>query len=238
MPLESLGPIAALPIAFLVGSVPTALLIGKLRGVDICQHGSGNIGATNAFRVLGKSIGVGCLVFDIFKGWAPAMAFSGHVWLGEFWRPEFLAAPTWMLTVGLTAIAGHVFSPWVGWHGGKGVATSLGVFLAVAPIPILICLTIGGAFIAATGYVSLGSLIGATLLPILIALIPPGGERPWTVIIMTAGLGLFVIWRHRENIGRLIHGNENRLFGTGRPNAPLSAAGGGEPTPEEGDAKQ
>jgi glycerol-3-phosphate acyltransferase PlsY len=208
MPESSLlGPPAALVLAFLIGSIPTAFVMGKLKGIDIRQHGSGNVGATNAFRVLGKAAGVACLIIDVLKGWFPAFVFSAGAW-----RPETMTRPTWMLVVGLAAIAGHSFSPWVGFKGGKGVATSLGVFLAVSPLPMLICLALGIAIIAVTGYVSLASITGAALLPILMIVLPGRDGRHWTVIILAAALGAFVIWRHRANIKRLLAGTESRIF--------------------------
>jgi glycerol-3-phosphate acyltransferase PlsY len=206
-------PTIALLIAFLCGSTPTAKIMGRLKGIDITRHGSGNIGATNAFRVLGKHWGIACLVIDALKGFLPAMAFGAGAWAGERFRWQAIDLRTWTLIVGLAAVAGHSFSPWVGFKGGKGVATSLGVYLAVAPIPLLICLGLGAALIAATGYVSVGSIVGAALLPILLIFIPPGGQRSWPVIAMTAALGGIIIYKHRANIGRLMNGTENRIFG-------------------------
>ncbi|MCH8333455.1 glycerol-3-phosphate 1-O-acyltransferase PlsY [Candidatus Sumerlaeota bacterium] len=210
-----IAPAFALALAFLAGSVPTALVLGKLKGIDIRRHGSGNVGATNAARVLGNAIGIVCLLFDVLKGWAPAMVLSGR-WGGEsFWRPEIMTLPVWTLVVGMACVAGHCFSPWLGGRGGKGVATSLGVFLAVAPAATLICLTVGVALIAITRYVSLASIVGVVLLPIVIALLPPGGERSWTVVALAAGLAVFVVWKHRANIGRLLSGTEARAFSGG-----------------------
>jgi glycerol-3-phosphate acyltransferase PlsY len=124
-----------------------------------------------------------------------------------------------MLVVGASAIAGHSLSPWLRFKGGKGVATSLGVFLAVAPVPILICITLGFVLIAWTGYVSVASITGAALLPILIILIPGGPERPWTVIGLATVLAVFIIWKHRTNIQRLRAGTENKLFGAHPPSS-------------------
>lgn len=207
----SLIPLLALPLAFLSGSLPTALIMGRLRGIDIRAHGSGNIGATNAFRVLGKSWGLTCLLIDALKGWLPVAFLGGALVSPVLGRPDSLAGPTWALVTGLAAIAGHSFSPWVGFKGGKGVATSLGVFLAVAPIPMLICFALGATIIAVTGYVSVASISGAFLLPVLMILLPSGGERAWPVIGLTAALGAFVIWKHKANIGRLIAGTESRI---------------------------
>lgn len=202
----------ALVLAFLSGSTPTALIMGRMKGIDIRKHGSGNVGATNALRVLGKGWGIACLLIDAFKGWLPAMLFAGRLTAAINWSPGALQHPEWTLALGLAAVAGHMFSPWVGWKGGKGVATSLGAFLAVAPVPVLICLAIGIVLIAATGYVSLASITGAGLLAILIFLFSPADDRPWAVILLAAALGGFVIWKHRENIQRLLQGRENKVF--------------------------
>jgi glycerol-3-phosphate acyltransferase PlsY len=204
-------PALALLLAFLAGSFPTALLMGRAKGIDLRRQGSGNIGATNAFRVLGKAWGIACLLMDAAKGLAPATLLAGDAWL-----PGALAPKTWMLIVGLAAIAGHMFSPWVGFKGGKGVATSLGVFLAIAPAALGVCLALGILIIATTGYVSLASIVGAALLPILIFAFAPPDDRPWTVIVIAASLGVFVIWKHRANIRRLMGGSENRIFPTAK----------------------
>lgn len=207
----------ALAAAFLSGSIPFALLMGRLKGLDVRQHGSGNIGATNAIRVLGKGPGIACLGLDVAKGWLPASLFSGISGFGWDLSPSFLSALDWGLIVGIAAVLGHVFSPWVGWRGGKGVATSLGAFLAVAPIPVLICLVIGVVLIFTTGYMSLASLTGATLLPILIFALSDAESRPWMIIVLSSAVALFIIWRHRENVGRLLHGNENKIIGAKSP---------------------
>lgn len=209
-----LGPVLALVVAFLTGSIPMGLILGKLRGVDLRTRGSGNIGATNAMRVLGKAWGTACLVFDIFKGYLPVAALGGATWAGAFWRPAALDRPTWMMIVGLAAIAGHMFSPWIGFKGGKGVATSLGVFLAVAPMALLVSGAVGAALIATTGYVSLGSMTAAVMMPIVIAAVPSGGQRPWPVIVFSALLAVLVVWKHRGNIARLRLGTESKIYGS------------------------
>lgn len=207
-------PLLALVIAFFSGSLPTALIMGKMKGIDLRTVGSGNIGATNAFRVLGKSWGITCLIIDAFKGWAPAVWCSRGAFAVD---PATLAPSTWMLIVGLAAVAGHTLSPWLKFKGGKGVATSLGIFLAVAPAPVLICLIIGIALIAFTGYVSLASITGSALLPILVFAFSPAESRPWPVIALSVVLGVFVIYKHRENINRLMSGTENKIIGAKKP---------------------
>ncbi|MBI1784240.1 glycerol-3-phosphate acyltransferase, partial [Candidatus Sumerlaeota bacterium] len=121
------------------------------------------------------------------------------------------------LAVGFAAIAGHMFSPFVGFKGGKGVATSLGVFLAVTPLPMLICFAISAAIIGVTGYVSLASITGAVLLPILIFVFSSAEARPWPVIVLTALLGAFVIYKHSANITRLMNGTENKILRKKKP---------------------
>jgi len=199
-------PALALALAFLVGSTPTALLLGKLRGIDVRKHGSGNVGATNALRVLGKACGAICLAVDVLKGFGPALLFAGGAW-----RPDALGRETWMALVGVAAVAGHAFSPWIGFKGGKGVATSLGAFLAVAPVAVLVCVAVGVAIILTTGYVSAASMVGSALLPIAIALTPREGERPWPAIGLAAALAAFVVWKHRTNLRRLLDGTEANL---------------------------
>ncbi len=206
---------AALVLSFFSGSFPTALLMGKINGIDIRKHGSGNVGATNALRVLGKGWGISCLLIDALKGWLPATLFAGQLTASVNWSPEALNHPEWTLVLGLMAVAGHMYSPWVGFKGGKGVATSLGAFLAVAPIAVLICLAIGIVLIGTTGYVSLASITGAGLLAILIFVFSPGGDRPWVVIGVAAVVGVFVIWKHRGNIQRLMQGTESKIFRKG-----------------------
>jgi glycerol-3-phosphate acyltransferase PlsY len=208
---------AALLLSFLSGSLPTALLMGKLNGVDIRKAGSGNVGATNALRVLGKGWGISCLLIDVLKGWLPATLFAGQLTASVNGSPGTLTHPEWTLVLGLMAVAGHMYSPWLSFKGGKGVATSLGAFLAVAPLAVLVCLAIGIVLIATTGYVSLASITGAGLLAILIFAFSPREDRPWVVIGVAAIVGAFVIWKHRGNIQRLIKGDESKIFRKGAP---------------------
>jgi acyl phosphate:glycerol-3-phosphate acyltransferase len=210
-------------VAFLLGSTPTALLMGRMKGVDIRQHGSGNIGATNALRVLGRRWGITCLVIDIIKGAVPAAMPMAEL----FTLPGSIDLWQWIL--GLSAIAGHMFSPWVGFRGGKGVATSLGVMLAIVTIPMTVAFLVGATVIWLWGYVSLGSVIGAVLLPLLIALEPlvrhdwaslranPWGLYPWFSLGLTTVLATMIVWKHRGNIQRLREGTERRIHGAAPP---------------------
>jgi glycerol-3-phosphate acyltransferase PlsY len=197
--------LALLALAYLLGSIPTSFVIGKyFHGIDLRQHGSGNLGATNAFRVLGPKWAVPVMLGDIAKGFVPVALFAG--WSG--------GAFGWTLAFGAAAILGHMFSVWVGFRGGKGMATSAGVFLGLAPWAVLICLLVWCGLTFATGYVSVASIGAAILLPPLVALTPhSGGEGlSWFSVALAA----VVIWAHRANIGRLVRGEENR-FWRGRP---------------------
>ena len=197
--------ILGLLIAYGIGAIPTALLIGRLRGVDIRQFGSGNIGATNVFRVIGKLWGIICLLLDIFKGWLPT-ALPIPAWFGSEWPMD-----SWRWAVGLAAIAGHMFSPFLKFRGGKGVATSIGVLLAIAPLPVLLALLVGLFIIWWTGYVSMASIICSAMLPVLI-LVLQFDQNPWISVVITALLAVLIFWRHRTNIRRLRDGTEPKLF--------------------------
>ncbi len=191
----------AIILAYFAGSVPTGLWVGRyFRGLDIRNSGSGNLGATNAFRVLGKGLGFTVLLVDVLKGMLPVLLFPGLVGLES-------ATPGQEMVIGGSAIAGHVLSVFVNFKGGKGVATALGVFLAIAPMEMTVILAIGIVLIAVTGYVSLASLVGATLLPIFLF----ATGRPTTVLVVGIAIAVIVIYRHRSNLLRLIQGRENRF---------------------------
>lgn len=189
--------VLAVGLSYLLGSVPTGLWLGLwLRGVDIRQSGSHNIGATNALRVLGKPIGVASLVIDILKGVVPVLLFAR--------MSSWDYAP---LACGLAAIVGHVTSPFVGFRGGKGVATSTGVFLALAPIPTLVAAAVFFAVVAATRMVSAGSVLAAAVLAGMVLALP---NDPVLRVVAVAVAAL-VILRHRGNIQRILTGTEHRL---------------------------
>ena len=182
--------------AYLLGSFPTSLVVGRMRGIDLRQHGSGNLGATNTFRVLGWRAALPVFVVDILKGWFPVFAFP-H-WDG-------MASANWALAYGAAAIIGHVFSAYVRFKGGKGVATSAGVLLALAPMAVLAGLLIWAALVFSTGYVSLGSMVAALLLPMFVYLLQGLGAVFW----LTLALAVFVLFAHRANLRRLLRGEEH-----------------------------
>lgn len=197
--------------SYLLGAIPFGLLIGLSRGVDIRQHGSRNIGATNAGRVLGRKYGLICLYLDILKGLIPsivagALLVSAPIDPGMLWQ--------WML-VGLAAVLGHTFPIYLGFRGGKGVATTIGVALGVFPyFTVGMIAALFGYFVARTisGMVSLGSLAIAVIFPLaVLAYLVTSGlalAQYWPLLAVSGTLGLLIIVRHTANISRLIRGEE------------------------------
>jgi glycerol-3-phosphate acyltransferase PlsY len=190
------SPFVLLLGAYLLGAVPTSYLVGKLRGIDLRKHGSGNLGATNTYRVLGWRAAAPVFIFDIFKGWLPAFYFP---------RIDGEARAEWALAYGAAAILGHVFSIYVRFKGGKGVATSAGVLLALAPVAVGISMLLWAAIVFLTGYVSLASILTASIMPVLVYFM----NGPGAVLWLTLGLACFVVYAHRANIGRLRRGEEH-----------------------------
>ena len=182
--------------SYLLGSIPTGLLLARAAGVDIRATGSGNIGATNVYRTLGRSVGVLTLVGDCLKGLVPVLA-ARYLDLGD---PLIAAA-------GAAAFLGHVYTVFLGFKGGKGVATALGVFLGVSPASVGIALVVFIAVVAATRYISLGSIVAAGAMPVIVTAL----DRRPLIIAMSALIALLVIWKHRENISRLRAGTESRF---------------------------
>lgn len=194
-------------IGYVSGALPFGLWLGRVvRGVDVRTVGSGNLGATNVFRSLGRGLGIATLLLDIAKGAVPvwlvrALPIAHDVPGG----PEAAA-----LIAGLAAVAGHVWTFLAGWKGGKGVATTVGVLLAVAPRAFLVFVAVFVVTVAATRYISLGSILGALAFSITLAFVAPGGWHGLTFAFGVA-IALLVIVRHRENIQRLARGTERRF---------------------------
>jgi len=197
--------------AYLLGAIPFGYFIGRARGIDIRQHGSGNIGATNVGRVLGRRWGFVCLALDILKGFGPTFA-AGLALV----RPP-LDSVAWLqwLAVGLAAVLGHLFPVYLGFRGGKGVATTIGVAAGIYPyftVPIAAALAAYGVVRYATGVVSAGSLALAVVFPVAVyAYWRYAGLKladAWPLLAVSVLLGLLIIVRHRENILRLLHGQE------------------------------
>lgn len=182
--------------AYIIGSFPTGLLLGKLYGVDVRKEGSGNTGATNLYRTVGRRVGIITLLVDCLKGVLPVAVVL--LWGG----PREFAA--W---VGLAAFCGHVFSVFLKFKGGKGVATALGVFLALAPQAVAVAIALFAVVMFIWRYVSLGSILAAAIMPL--AVFVQGGDR--TVTVVTLLISAIVVLRHHENIKRLISGTENKF---------------------------
>lgn len=196
------GPIAT-PLllcvgAFFLGAIPFGFIAGKMRGIDLREKGSGNIGATNTLRVLGVGPGVTVLLLDAAKGYAPVALAQDVLRLGGWWT----------LAVGLSAVLGHTYSPYVRFKGGKGVATSLGVLIGLSPIIAGGSLLVFVVTVALTRYVSLGSILGAITSAILFLLLPGYHLASKAFGLLAA---FFILIRHRSNIRRLLAGTENRL---------------------------
>ena len=190
----------ALTLAYLVGSIPTAYLVGRANGVDLRTVGSGNLGATNVFRTLGWKWGVFVYVVDLLKGALPVLLLPGVAGVATGWP--------WGVACGVLAIVGHVRPVFLlGKGGGKGVATASGVFLALAPVAALCAMAAFIVTVAISRYVSLGSLVGAAVLPVVLAL-TEHGVTP--IVLVSAAVCAFVFWTHRANIERLRQGTERR----------------------------
>lgn len=189
----------ALALSYLLGAIPTSYLAGRLfRGIDLRQHGSKNLGATNVYRSMGWRYAIPVGLFDVMKGAVPVLVLGPAV-SGSAWFP---------LLCGISAVLGHVFSVFVGFKGGKGVATSAGVVLGLAPMAVGFCLVAWALIVWASGYVSLGSVVAAALFPGLVwVLYPDRRDAIWLYALLAA----VIIWMHRANIGRLRAGTENRF---------------------------
>jgi glycerol-3-phosphate acyltransferase PlsY len=194
-------------VSYLAGSTPAGFLAGKARGIDVREQGSRNIGATNVFRVLGAGAGIAVLTVDAFKGfaaarWAPVVA------LGLFSAPHGPSREALALVAGVASILGHNYNCWLGFKGGKGIATTGGVVLAWAPAACLTALALWGVVFAVSRYVSLASLAAALVLPFAVWFW--NGSLTMTAV-MTA-LSLLAIYKHKANVRRLFNGTENRFI--------------------------
>ena len=199
-----MSPIVGVILSYLAGSIPSAYIAGRLRGVDLRKHGSGNLGATNVVRVLGPKIGGVVFVADLLKGFLPVYFLPGYT------ASSMLPSEVLALVYGAAAILGHVKPIFLlGRGGGKGVATASGVFLALAFVPMLIAEIAWITVFYFTRYVSLASLVGAAILPVAIIVWSRDPRSP--VFIASLIIAAFVFWTHRANIGRLRRGEEHRF---------------------------
>ena len=187
--------------SFLLGAVPFGLVVARFHsGMDLRLVGSGNIGATNVARSLGLGWGILTLVLDLAKGLLPVLA--GRYLFSELENIRDLLPAA----AGLCAVLGHVFSPLLKFKGGKGVATALGAFLGLMPLALLPGAVVFLLVVGLTGYVSAGSMLGSLTVPLAALLL----GRPWAYVVLAALVAAVIIYRHRENIGRIRRGEENK----------------------------
>ncbi len=192
--------------AYLIGSIPTALIISRQYfGIDIREYGSGNMGATNAFRILGAKYGTIIMVLDVLKG----MLAVGLFYLMPFYISNEFERTNFMIALGLSAVIGHILPVFADFKGGKGVATLLGMILAIQPVIALTCIGVFLIVLFLTRYVSLSSILGAVMLPICVLWI--WNEDELTYRIFALLVAAMVIITHQKNISRIIKGAENRV---------------------------
>ncbi|HEY8195503.1 MAG TPA: glycerol-3-phosphate 1-O-acyltransferase PlsY [Gemmatimonadales bacterium] len=194
--------------SYFVGAIPTSYLLSRLfAGIDLRKHGSGNLGATNLYRVLGWKYAIPAAAVDIAKGAIPVLVFA----------PQVSDSQLLALGCGVAAILGHVFSVFVGFKGGKGVATAAGVMLGLAPLALTVGAVVWAVLVRVTGYVSVASIAAAAVLPVAVYLLEDSASPTlfWIATAIAAG----VILLHRRNIQRLLNGTENR-FGRKAASAP------------------
>jgi len=188
--------------AYLLGAIPNGLLLARLKGIDLQKMGSGNIGATNVFRCVGKGWGIAAFILDAVKGFVPAFVF-----------PRLLeSAPGWLgLACGVAAVAGHNWPVWLKFKGGKGVSTSAGMLLGLAPAAVGIGFVAFVITLLATRWVSLASMVAAIAVPAAYIALEGTGNHLLTGALLV--MGALVIYKHRANIGRLLKGTEPHIFG-------------------------
>lgn len=231
-------------LAFLLGSIPFGLLIAKAKGVDIRKHGSGNIGATNVYRVIGRKYGITCLLLDALKGFIPViiavnlipvlgrtpmlhLAFMENLAINP--APEQFTAQLLHVITALAAVLGHNYSPWIGFKGGKGIATSAGVLIGLMPAAVLVLLVVFIITLLVTRYVAVASMVAAVCLPIVTHLgaryhTNEAGVSLWEsgtwnkpLFYFTVTIAVLAVWKHRSNIRRLLDGTESKFGSKHKP---------------------
>jgi glycerol-3-phosphate acyltransferase PlsY len=204
--------------AYLLGSIPFGFLVARARGIDIRSVGSGNIGATNAMRVLGKPAGISVLLLDVLKGYAACAFLPAPIsnWLAPHFSGLYVLfqdlpvelQTRFYVVAGIFAVLGHNYTCWLKFKGGKGVATTAGVYLALAPWPLLIAFAVFILAVVVTRYVSVGSIMAAIALPAAVWIMTPHNIL---LGVATTALGALAIYKHKSNIQRLMAETENRL---------------------------
>lgn len=220
-------------LAFLMGSIPFGLIISRAKGVDIRAHGSGNIGATNVLRVVGKPYGIACLLLDMLKGFVPVVIavnlirIEGRpvqvpIGIPDSWAlmlpaVEALNGQIVHIVTALCAVLGHNYSPWAGFRGGKGIATSAGVLLGLMPFAVLLLLGVWLLLFSVTRYVSVASMGSAVALPLLTLWGSwhhgriQNGTWNKPLFVFSVVIAVLAIWKHRDNLRRLREGSEHRF---------------------------
>jgi len=205
-------------LSYLVGSIPSSIWVGKIvKGVDIRDHGSGNAGATNTFRLLGWQPGVAVLAIDFFKGFASSLWISqvayhigaGPVTLFDFWSLD----PFLSITCGIAAVVGHMFPLYANFDGGKGMATAAGMLCGIEPVSVGIAAGFFLIVLLTSRFVSLASLVAAFVYPLVLVVLRYGygWDIDGSILIFAGIIGLAIIIKHKENIKRLINGTENKI---------------------------
>jgi acyl phosphate:glycerol-3-phosphate acyltransferase len=196
-------------VGYLLGSFPAGYFAGRLAGVDVRASGSGNIGATNVLRVLGKKWGLPVFAIDTFKGFASVRLAFVFV---KYWPDATPYAEYFAILAAIMSVVGHSFPVWLGFKGGKGVATSAGALVGLMPVAVPLVLLVWFVVFEITRYVSLASVIAAIALPIIVGLLARWKfVDTWALIHFSILIMLLVLWRHRSNLSRLLKGTEQRF---------------------------
>ncbi len=197
--------------SYITGSTPTSIIAGKvIKGIDIREHGSGNAGSTNVFRVLGWKPALIVVIIDVFKGWLPAAVYATSFFQGQPIQDTGVV----QILCGFAAVLGHTYTIFAGFKGGKGVGTLGGMLLALFLIAVPLCLVVFAIVLILTGYVSVSSMIASIALPVFLFILPPLGlaeTAPFSLLIFSLLIPWFIIFTHRSNIARLRSGEENRF---------------------------
>ena len=202
--------VTLLILSYLTGSIPTSIIVSRIaKNIDIREHGSGNAGATNVYRILGWKYALIVLSLDIFKAWLPTAIYATKIFL-SISIPDIGFI---QILCGFSAVLGHTYPIFAGFRGGKGVGSLIGVLLALFPFAFPLCLIVAIFVVVTTGYVSLGSIFAAISLPIIILILPGLGiiTPNLSLVIFSLLVPWFVIFTHRSNISRIRNGTENRF---------------------------
>ena len=197
-------------LSYITGSIPTSIILGKIvKGIDIREHGSGNAGGTNVFRVLGWKPALIVVIVDIFKGWLPTVIYATALFKGQ----PISDVGVIQILCGFAAVLGHTYTIFAGFRGGKGIGTIAGMLIALFPITFPLCLLVFVITLITTGYVSLSSIMATVALPIILLILPIFGfqQSSLSLLIFALLIPWFTIFTHRSNIVRLRNGTENRF---------------------------